>query len=119
MTVAASGLLPAGPLDELFLHIEVVIDKGLDRLVDAGVGGEAERFGAPSLQHSWPAGNDLLDLRIGLPPDARAQAVSPPEQRTVECLAHQILFSSCKCGNRVAHRSQPPTLPFFGALRWL
>jgi hypothetical protein len=34
MTVAASGLLPAGPLDELFLHIEVVIDKGLDRLVD-------------------------------------------------------------------------------------
>jgi hypothetical protein len=43
----------------------------LDRLVDAGVGGKAERFGAPSLQHSWPAGNDLLDLRIGLPPDAR------------------------------------------------
>jgi hypothetical protein len=24
----------------------------LDRLVDAGVGGKAERFGAPSLQHA-------------------------------------------------------------------
>jgi hypothetical protein len=33
--------------DELLLHLEVVLDKGLDDdLVDAGIDGEAERFDA-------------------------------------------------------------------------
>jgi hypothetical protein len=32
--------------DEFLLHLEVALDKGLDDLVDAGGGGEAERFGA-------------------------------------------------------------------------
>jgi hypothetical protein len=32
--------------DELLLHLEVVLDKGLDDLVDAGIHGEAERFDA-------------------------------------------------------------------------
>src|ERR1700730_851090 len=61
----------SGPLDELLLHLEVVLDKCLDRFVNTGIGGEAERFGARSLQRLRPAGNDLLDLRIGLPADAR------------------------------------------------
>jgi hypothetical protein len=73
----------------------------LDRLVDAGVGGKAERFGAPSLQHSWPAGNDLLDLRIGLPPDARAQAVSPPERRTAAAISPTATEKPGSCNDRL------------------
>jgi hypothetical protein len=30
----------------LLLHLEIVLDKGLDELVDAGIDGEAERLGA-------------------------------------------------------------------------
>src|ERR1700680_1823001 len=41
-------LPPTDPVrsDELLLHLELALDKGLDDLVDAGVGDEPERFGA-------------------------------------------------------------------------
>ena len=58
-------------VNELPLHLEVVLDEGLDDLVDAGIGGKAERFGTRRVQRLWPAGYDLLDLRIGLLADAR------------------------------------------------
>ena len=61
------------------MHLEVILDKGLDHLFDAGIGGEAERRGARSLEHLRPAGNDLLDLRIGLPMNAGVGGIAAGE----------------------------------------
>src|SRR5437667_10684762 len=50
-----------------FLRFEVVLDKGLDDFVDAGIGGEAQGFGAGRGERPRPARYDLLDQRVGLP----------------------------------------------------
>ncbi len=49
---------------------ELVVDVGLDDFVDAAVGGEAEALGAGGVEAVGPAGDDLLDVGIGLPFDA-------------------------------------------------
>jgi hypothetical protein len=69
---------------ELFLHLEVVLDKGLDHLVDSGVAGEAERFGARRLQHLRPAGNDLLDLANRAPTECAKARTGGPTKNAKE-----------------------------------
>ena len=53
------------------MHFEVVLDKALDDLIDAIVGGEAEGGRTPSGERLRPAGDDALDQRVGLPADPR------------------------------------------------
>ena len=60
-------MAPLGRSDEPLLHLEVVFDEGLDNLVDAGVGGEAERLDVAPVDRSRPGGDDALDQRDGLP----------------------------------------------------
>jgi len=53
--------------DELLLHLKVALDKGLDDLVDAGVGDEPARFGARGAPAPVRlAGDDRVDQHSGL-----------------------------------------------------
>src|SRR5260370_38989534 len=64
------------------LRGEIVLDEGLDDLVDAGIGANAQAPGALRHDGARPAGDDLLDDGVGLPAEAfhRPLAAGPPQR---------------------------------------
>src|SRR5206468_6681552 len=66
--------LPGG--DQRLLRRQIVLDEGLDDLVETAIGLDAERLGAAAVDPDRPARDDLLDHRVGLPLDAGDDGVA-------------------------------------------
>src|SRR5258705_12210651 len=66
---------------------ELVVDVELNDVVDGLVGGEAEGLGAGGLEAIGPGGDDLLDVGVGLPLDARDRALAGDAAEAVDHVA--------------------------------
>src|SRR5216683_6128520 len=77
--------LPGG--DQRLLRRQVVLDEGLYDLVETAVGLDAERFGAAAVDADRPAGDDLLDDRVGLPLDAGDDGIAGDAAQRLDHLA--------------------------------
>src|SRR5712692_2442719 len=69
------------------LRRQIVLDEALDDLVEAGIGRDAEGFGAAAVDADRPAGDDLLDHRIGLPLDTGDDGVAGDAAQRLDHLA--------------------------------
>ena len=108
---------------ELFLHFEVVLDKGLDDLVDAGVGGEAEGGRARGGERLRPAGDDAVGSAgrapsgsARRPPRRRRGEPPPPYRRRRPKTPGAAMTGSCRT-RRQADRGRAATRRRRGAAR--